>query len=111
MEIEFSNWGLANRFGNKIVLNKNLKKYPKLYKTILQHELDHKSTGIKHNLKHDFNSLGELWIEKTIFMFKHPKSFVQISPIYFYKYRPYIDLSLILVYIAAISFMILWRTI
>lgn len=111
MELEYSGWGLANRFGNKIVLNKNLKKYPKLHNTILQHELDHKNKGIKHNLSHDFDSLGEMWLEKTIFMIKHPKSFVQLSPIYFYKKRPYFDLSLIIVYIIAITFTILWRTI
>ncbi len=102
MVIFYSEWGMANRIGNSIILNKNLKKYPWLHDRILRHELKHNDDPA-YNVKHDLESMKETrlieWIIKTKFMLKYPKSLVQMSPVWFYKGRPYIDLTLVLVYL------------
>ncbi len=99
--IEYNEWGIANRIGNVIVLNKNLKKYPWLHDKLLEHELEHNENPL-YNVKHDLKSLKNTkmieWIAKTKFMLHYPRSLVQLSPVWFYKRRPYFDLSLMLVY-------------
>jgi hypothetical protein len=44
MEIRYVNHSIGNNFGEYIELNENLKKYPKLHESILNHELSH-NTG------------------------------------------------------------------
>jgi len=100
--IKYSRWGLANRFGNVVVLNINLMKYPYLHDILLKHELLHERNPLK-NIRVDYDSLSNLSIIETIiklkFMLKYPKSLIQFSPIYIYDRRPYLDLSLMIVYI------------
>lgn len=101
LKIEYNEWGLANRIGDTIVLNKHLKKNPWLHEILLDHEKGHTNKSL--DLKHDFKSLKEApfkeWIMKLAFMIQHPKSLVQLSPVWFYKGRPYLDASLIIMYI------------
>ncbi len=109
MRVEYNIWGMANRIGNVVVLNKNLKKYPWLHDKLLEHESKHNEKSL-YNIKHDLKSLKNTkmieWIAKTKFMLRYPRSLVQLSPIWFYKGRVYFDLSLMLVYsIPTISLM------
>ncbi len=102
MEIKYVNHSIANRFSGSIELNKNLKKYPELLKPILKHELQHTDKAFTfHDFKHDFfsNSGVDSW--KLIkFMFKYPKSFLQISPILYSKKRGLvIDINLFILYL------------
>lgn len=102
VKIEYSSWGLANRINDVVVLNENLKKYPALYKILLDHELSHDCDPL-NNIIVDLNSIrdssvGEV-IMKLKFMLKYPKTLVQMSPIWIYKKRPYFDLSLLLIYL------------
>lgn len=114
VSVTYSDWGLANRIGNVIILNRNLKNYPNLHKTILDHELKHDPSKFVFNLDHDWNSLFEdglvNLIAKTIFMFKHPKSLVQLSPIWIYKNRIYFDLTMDIIYmiIALMFYLRFW---
>lgn len=102
MKIKYSRWGLANRIKDTIVLNKHLKKYPWLYARILKHELKH-DDGIVFNVKHDYKDLFSTglkeWISKIGFMVKHPGSLIQLSPVWYYEGRTYLDLSLVLMYL------------
>ena len=103
MEIKEVEWGIANRFNDgTIEINKNLKKYPKLYYPILRHELGHDDSLISmKNLKHDLipdEKINQLELIK--FMFKYKKSFTQLLPFYYSRKRGFIlDINLTLMYL------------
>lgn len=95
-------WGIANRFlDGTIEINKNLRKYPRLFRPILQHELSHtdKSFSTK-DFWHDINSEHKVdQIQLLKFMFRHPKSFTQLLPFYYTKRRKFvIDINLSIIY-------------
>lgn len=77
-------WGLANRYDNIIEINENLRLYPELHDSILNHELSH--TDKKGFTKEDFIldlSPGNVNYWKLLkFMIIFPKSFLQFAPIY-----------------------------
>ncbi len=101
MQIIEVNHSIANRFDGYIEINKNLKKYPKLYKPILKHELSHTDkVWSLHDLKLDFTSnTGVNYISLIKFMFRYPKSFLQLSPILYSKQRGLIfDINLFIMY-------------
>lgn len=88
-KIKEINYGLGYTVcnGNKplyIELNKNLKKYPKLRKKVLKHELLHWGAGgWLDNLKIDFFDIFNTKDQREYFMFqmKHPKAFLSNSPV------------------------------
>ena len=102
MKIKYSRWGLANKIKDTIVLNKHLKKYPWLHARILKHELKH-NEDMLFNVKHDYKDLFSTglkeWISKIGFMVKHPGALLQLSPVWYYEGRTYLDLSLVLMYL------------
>jgi len=109
-------YGIANRFTDgTIEVNKNLKKYPEVYKAILKHELEHTDDFFTlHDLKHDLNSEHEVdQFQMLKFILRHPLTLVQFLPIFYTKKRGiYYDLNLIIFYsfmiiIAVIAFLIL----
>lgn len=82
------NSGIANYFyddkENFIEVNKNLKKYPRLYRSVIAHELEHaksknKYIDVKIELKEMFNP--KEFLEMFMFSLKHPRAFLQLSPI------------------------------
>ena len=101
MEIKYVNHSIANRFNNSIELNKNLKKYPKLLEPILKHELQHSdlSWSVK-DFKLDFFSNSKVDNKELLkFMFKYPKSFLQLSPLLYSKKKGWVvDLNLFIMY-------------
>lgn len=103
------NHGIANRFADCIEVNKYLPDYPDLYYPIIKHELEHTDkTFSLRDFKHDLNSESKInRIQLLKFMFKHPKSFTQILPIYYTKRRKFVvDINLLIVY--SIIFLIGW---
>lgn len=112
MRVKYSEWGLANRFGDTILLNENLKYYPRLREILIDHELTHERNPLK-NIKIDIDSVKNIGFLEAFmrikFMLKHPKSLIQMSPVWIYKRRPYFDLSLILIYLIIGSMFILTR--
>lgn len=88
--IVYTEWAVANVFKDgTIELHKDLAlpEYQTLRRKILNHELDHDfKKGFWHNFKVDFFHMvgfGGL----LQFMFKRPKTWVQILPIYYTKER------------------------
>ena len=83
-KIVYVPYGLANRYDNIIEVNENLKLYPELHDSILNHELSH--TDKKGFTKEDFIlDLGPSNVDyyKLLkFMLVYPKSFWQFAPIY-----------------------------
>ena len=101
MEIKYVDWGIANRFSDRIEINKHLKDYPNLLIPILRHERNHTDeTFTVHDFKLDFlsNSKVNQW-EMLKFMFKYPKSFTQLLPIIYVKKKGFIyDINMIIMY-------------
>lgn len=103
LKIVETNWGVANRFDNEIEVNKNLSKYPELYKVVIEHELNHDNSffsmkDFKHDVMPNINLFAVLK-----FMIRHPSSLTQFIPFYYNKQRGFVyDINLILIY--ALSF-------
>lgn len=92
---------IANRFDEYIEINKNLKKYPHLLQPIMEHELSHTDkTWSWKDFKLDFISNSNVNPFSLMkFMFRHPASFLQFSPILFSKKKGFIfDVNLFIMY-------------
>jgi hypothetical protein len=75
-------YALANRFNDRIEINRYLKKYPELYHQILQHEMEHTdSTFSKKDLLLDLTGTKINYWTLLKFMVGHPRSFYQLSPV------------------------------
>ena len=105
MKVIEVNHSIANRFDGYIEMNKHLKKYPKLYEPILEHELSHTDKPFTWgDFKLDFlsNSRVNQW-SLMKFMFKHPASFLQLSPFLYSKKKGFIiDINILLMYLLMI---------
>lgn len=107
IEIREVDWGIANRFSDCIEVNRHLKDYPKLYRPIIRHELEHSEEVFSmEDLKHDISSSHSLsQIQLLKFMFKYPKAFSQLLPFYYSKKRGLVvDINLSIIYIIFIGF-------
>ncbi len=106
MKIVDVNHGIANRFSNHIEINKNLRNYPNLLTPILKHEFAHTNKVIsKKDFKLDFIFPETLHYKELFkFMFKHPKSFTQLLPIYWAKGKGFVyDINLTIMYLFMIG--------
>lgn len=107
MEIIEVDWGMANRFSDgTIEINKHLRKEnPKLYRSILRHELKHTDETfswdeLKHDLINDEKTSPWQFLK---FMIRHPKSITQLLPFYYSTKRGFVlDLNLSLMYLVLI---------
>lgn len=115
IQIEYTKWGLANRFDDCIELNEALKTNPKLHAAILKHELGHKGTNtFKQDFAHDLTPMNELsQKELVVFMIKHPRTWTQLLPIYWSgKRKEFVyDLNMLLIYgglIGGIALLLWW---
>jgi hypothetical protein len=104
MKIEFVDYGIANNFGNRIELNRNLIWHPSLLHRILKHELSHSkgNYSIKDlilDLTSNHSELDKIssW-EIFKFSLENPKAFIQLSPIYPSKGKWYWDISRLICY-------------
>lgn len=77
-------YGMAYRLGDKIYLNKNLKKYPKLYKAILKHEKEHSNNFTLNDILIDIQGkyLSKVKIDYYLFFIRYPKALVHFIPIF-----------------------------
>lgn len=95
--------GIANNFGTHIEVNKNLKKYPKLYKAILDHEVEHTDKFFsKKDFKMDLISSSNIKNMDLLWFIKnHPKAITQFMPLWYSKRNGiYYDINMIIAYIA-----------
>jgi hypothetical protein len=99
MNIRYVDHSIGNNFGNVIELNENLKKYPRLHRAIIQHELGHTNKLFsKKDLALDLTEHRVKTLDLISFMVHHPKSLYQFRPFYWDKNRGFIyDFNLILV--------------
>lgn len=100
MEIRYVERGLANNFGEYIEVNQYLKEYPELHDAILKHELSHSNQPgfTKKDFILDIGPTNVNYRKLLQFMFKHPKSFLQLAPFYKNGEIFVYDLNMIIVY-------------
>jgi len=81
--------GIACRIGNQIYINKGLKKYPKLQKAIIKHEINHTSGFTMHDVKMDLvnNELKGHKVDYYKFVLTHPSSWTEFFPFDCYEGR------------------------
>ena len=95
MKIRYVDWGLANWYEDRIELNKNLKKYPKLHNYILLHEKGHKNGS---DLIHDLSPNPKMFFPIILFCLKYPKTLIDLSPIWKKNGILYYDLNKLKLY-------------
>lgn len=99
LPIVFVNHGIANRFLNRIEINEGLKKYPRLLKIIIDHELSH--TNRNFTFKDLFLDIGiptKERISLVKFIVTNPRSLTQIMPLYISKGKIVYDINMIIIY-------------
>jgi hypothetical protein len=105
VKIKLVEYGLANNYGTYIELNKELKKYPKLYNYILDHEKGHKK---EFDLFYEFK-IGLTIFPLILFVFSHPKTWIDFLPIQIRKGKIIYDLNLgILLFFIVILLVIIY---
>lgn len=84
MEIEYTNWGLANYYEDKIKINRGLKKYPKLHNYVLTHEQGHQQgLDLMHELPLNMKMVWSLFL----FCLIHPRTWIDLSPVWYSEGR------------------------
>ena len=103
LKIKETDWGIACRIGDTIYSNKNLKKYPELYKAILKHEKAHTSGLHYKDFWLDLKGKYIRPVKKQYYQFilKHPKSLVTFLPVWIYDKVIAIDLFQLFFWILA----------
>lgn len=110
IEIRETEYGIANNYGSYIEINENLKDYPDLLRPVLEHELSHTNKAFSwEDFKLDFidTTHTNRW-QMVKFMFKHPKTFTQLLPIYWTRKKGFVyDLNLMVMYLIMSSIFII----
>ncbi len=110
MEVNYVNYGVANRYEDRIEVNRNLMDYPHLLSQIIKHEEQHTSKLFSmYDLKHDLTCDSQLDQRQLIdFILKHPSSWTQFLPItigFNRGFKIYYDINKGLVYLALLLIM------
>ena len=114
MEIIEIDYGMAYRINDNIYLNKNLKKYPKLYKAILKHEKEHSDGFEFKDIMIDLKGkhLKEVKFDYYMFFIRHPKSLIHFLPVFRLENVWTFDFIMLLVWVLfLILFALIWSII
>ncbi len=87
IKIEYTNYGIACRIGNTIIVNRALRERPELFEAIIRHEVEHTHRLALKDLILDLRikQLGPFRKEYWKFVLTHPSSWTEFLPIGFYK--------------------------
>lgn len=109
MEIKHIDYGTGNRVGDMIYINKNLKKYPNLYKAVLEHEKKHSGSFGLSDAHLDFRNedLREHRREWFKFLIKHPRAWVNFLPVMKLGGRWTVDVSILFVWILMVVLLLI----
>jgi len=98
--IVFVGYGLANKIGESIYINKALAKHPNLFQKIMNHEIKH-ATGQKNV---DVNEPFDWELFK--FTLKHPSAWLQFLPIWVIKNKIIYSKTMIYLWLFIIAWII-----
>jgi len=97
--ITYTEFGIANNYGDHIEMNVHLKEYPKLQSAILFHEKSHtKKTFSKEDIVLDLAPSKMNYLDLFKFMCRYPKTFAQFLPFYKRGNVMFYDINLLIVY-------------
>ena len=79
-------YGIACRIGDIVYINKELNKFPKLYESILIHELSHSNSFKMSDISLDLinSHLHGLKLQYYAFILTHPSSWTEFFPFGYY---------------------------
>lgn len=103
MRVIYSDWGLANYYKDYIEINRDLKYNKKLRDYVIKHELGHKQG---FDLLHEFDFKKELFLLFP-FIIKHPKTWIDFSPIQLRNNKIIYDLNILMLYGVSIILIVL----
>lgn len=116
-KIVYKDYGIADVLPDgTIELNKNLKNYPQLERSLIQHELKHSNTPgfTKQDFIHDLTTIDQfsLW-QMFKFMCKNPSSWIVFFPIHysFKQNRLSYDINALIIWACLIVVIILAVTV
>lgn len=97
MKIKLIDYGIAVKVGDIIYINKDVKKYPKLYNALINHEKAHTDTFELKDVIIDLNGTHLKDVKKLYYKFilKHPKSLLHFVPVLKYGGKWSIDLIML----------------
>lgn len=100
MEVKYINSAIANNFGTHIELNRHLKEFPELHHAILEHELSHtdKQGFTREDLVVDLKPTNVNNFQLLKFIFKHPLSLTQFSPITYRNGTLFYDINSLIIW-------------
>jgi hypothetical protein len=108
LKIIYNDFGIANRIGDVILVNRRLKKEPELCQWVIEHEIKHTGKGMtKEDIEHDM-FINKFWNKQLAkFMWRNPQTFAQFFPVMKYKGELYWDATLLWIYgLALIGFIV-----
>lgn len=110
MRIKSVEYGLANRFDDRIEINKSLFDRHDLFIPILEHELSHtnKKGFSWKDFEIDLVPSKINHIKLFFFMLKHPKTFTQLSPLIKSNGKLYYDLNNFILWCVVLLFSYLY---
>lgn len=104
IQVRYARKGLANFFGDHIEINENLKKSKRLRDYVIKHELGHRES---FDLWHEFQIDWKVMPSLFLFVFSHPSTWIDFSPIQLRKEGIVFDLNLTILYLFSISLIVL----
>lgn len=104
LKVEFVTWGVAFRYGDTVVMNRDLLYDNKFCMDVLNHEIKHSGRMTTDDFLMDIFD-GDL-VDNLKFMFSHPKALLRLVPIFKYKGVWSIDINLLIIYFVLL--IILW---
>jgi hypothetical protein len=104
--IEYTEYGIADRMEDKILINRVFLKNRVLHEFLLGHERGHNDPGknLIKDFKHDtnYNKQNQRMLFKVfLFCLKYPKTWTQLLPVRYHKGDIYFDLMNLVLWIAA----------
>jgi len=104
-KLKIIDYGIACKIGETIYINKDIKKYPKLWNALLKHENEHTDDyGIKDILI-DFRGSHLNSVKRTYYKFllTHPRAWIQLLPIGVYDKRIIYDPVMMITWVMVIT--------
>lgn len=101
MKIKYIDYGIGNRVGNTIYLNKKLKEIPGLHDAIVKHEYNHSDNWNFGDFLQDVSVRELRAIRKQYYWFilSNPSTWINFSPVMLIEGKWCFDLSIAIVWV------------
>ena len=107
MKIRYTEYGLANNFGNYIELNKDIKKDKVLHDYIIKNEKGHNKGFSLKDFLHEFDINIKVMPKLILFVLVRPKTWIDFSPIQYRNKQIIYDSNMIILYLISLVLLFL----